>query len=987
MIESEHDSRAACLMRGILHVYVFFLVLALYPYTHNPAGPVKQLATDAAVLLMGLVWVIGAFAAGERMRLRSPLTLLLGAFVGFHLAATLASAHAGYGLVELQRWTGLFLLYLYTAHAIRDSEQFWALIRSVVLAVAISSLYGLYQATGWWDPFPWSERAIEEYRGLPSTYANPNFAAHALVIALILAAGSLWRRPWLLAPGALMLIHVYGTQSRGARISLLAAAALVIIVLAVRSRFERPAAVAARSLAYFALTATGVAVLVMAGQAAARETLFPVDSSLVLRYNGYYGATKMIADRPVLGFGPGAYQLVNNAYWTEYEQQWFASTGRKNFHVHNDLLETAVDAGLPAAVLHLAILVWALLRSLSLVTDSLRERRRLGLTLGACFAAFAVDGLFGFNMRVPVSSGLFFMLLGGLDVVTGGRAGERGKREQGTGNGEQGRRIGSFVGSAGAAVIALVSLVLGARFFYAEQCLQQAEIARYYYEKSRTEANPAAANRYLDSGYRYLALGQRIMPWDVRFPLYAAYLDTRAQTYGNVLKHLAYAESPDCVDVQAISRLARAYTMLALDSLDNNPDEAARLAKAAQALLERVERLCAPLPELWELRGNAGMVAARLAERAGKDAAAQWRDVSEHLNRALVLGTRNRGAVQRVLATTLMAAGNVAAAERAFVVAAESAPESSDVWQAFHGMAREQNRFESLVASLRNARDRLLRRKPVPVAACSNISWHLAVVHRERGEPELAREVLEEAIERDPTDLTLWGEWMTVLPVDTRLARLADAARVYSEQFRKSGSAFPAELDLVRELGAANTGTLRPCASRLLELIAPQEGARPPEEVMRRQSWIADLCVDALKKSPLPGEEMGAFLAALGEVFLRAARWDSADQALGAASNYLRDRERALVLANRSEALAQLGNSPEALALAMEAAQGARDSMLVGRMLARRLAENGRAAEARVEYRALIERLPRTSAAYRELAAELDALAGKAPSAQGEGAP
>lgn len=979
MIEPRHDSRAAFVMRGVLHVYVFFLVLALYPYTHNPAGPVKQLATDAAVFLMGVAWLAGVCAAGERMRLRSPLTLLLGAFVGLHLVATLASAHVGYGAVEMQRWAGLFLLYLYTAHAVRDAEQFWTLIRSIILAVAVSSLYGLYQATGWWDPFPWSERAIEEYRGLPSTYANPNFAAHALVMALVLAAGSLWRRPWLLAPAALMLIHVYGTQSRGARISLLAAAALVVIVLVVRSRFERPVPVAARSLAYFALTGIGVAVLVMAGQAVARETLFPVDSSLVLRYNGYHGAAKMIGDRPVLGFGPGTYPLVNDAYWTDYEQQWYAATGRKNFHVHNDLLETAVDAGFPAAVMYLAILVWALLRSLSLVTDTARERRRLGLTLAACFTAFTVDGLFGFNLRVPVSSGLFFMLLGGLDAVAGGREGGSGKREEGS-------RIASLLGSAGAAVIALVSLVFGGRFFHGEQCLQRAEIARYYYENSRKDGNQTVTSQYLDTAYRYLALGQRMMPWDVRFPLYAAYLDTRAQAYGNVLKHLAYAESADCVDVQAISRLARAYTMLALESLDGSPVEAARLANAARGLLDRVERLCAPLPELWELRANVGMVAARLAERKGQDARMYWHDVAEHLNRALVLGTRNRGAIQRVLATTLIAIGDMAAAERAFLQAAESAPESPDVWHAFHGMAREQNRFDPLVASLRNARDRLLRRSPVPVEACSVVSWHLAVVHRERGEPELAREVLEDAIQRDPADLTLWGEWMTVLPGDTRLSLLARAAREQSDRAEKAGKPLPAELRLVSELESANTETLGVCARRLRELTVPEAGPIPPEEVMRRQSWIADLCVDALKKSPLPREELGGFLAALGEVFLRAGRWDSADQTLGAASNYLSDRERALVLANRSEALAQLGNPAEALALATEAARVARDSMIVGRMLARRLAENGRAAEARVEYRALIERLPRNSTAHRELAAELDKLNGKVPSAEPESA-
>lgn len=959
MIEHEHDSRAASLMRGILHVYVFLLVLALYPYTHNPAGPVKQIVTDGAVFLMGMVWLCGVLFAREPMRLRSPLTLLLGTFLGLHLVAALASTYVGYGLVEIQRWAGLFLLYLYTAHAIRDTEQFWALIRTIVIAVAVSSLYGIYQATGWWDPFPWSERAIEEYRGLPSTYANPNFAAHALVMALILAVGSFWRRPWLLGPAALIAFHVYATQSRGARLSLLAAAVIVVIALVVRSQAGRPVHLAARSLGYFALAGFAAVILVMAGQAAARGTLFPVDSSLVLRYNGYYGASKMIEDRPVLGFGPGAYPLVNDAYWTDYEQRWYAATGRKNFHVHNDLLETAVDAGLPAVTIHIAVLLWAILGSLSLASDAFRDRRRLGLTLGACFVAFAVDGMFGFNLRVPVSSGFFFMLLGGLDAVSGGG---------------RSSRVPSLLGSAAVAAVAFVSLFFGARLFHAEQCLQHAEIARYYYENSRADATRKLTNQYLNSTYRNLELGQRAAPWDRRFPMYMAFMDLRTQAYESILDHLSYAESPDCEDVQAISRLARAYTLLALNRLDTNPAESVQLAERANRLLDRLEHLCAPLPELWELRANTTTVAARLAERDEREATRLWRDVADHLHRALILGAKNRGSIQRVLAAACVAAGDIDAAEQALLRAAESAPELPEVWQAFHDLAREADRFDPFVASLQFAHERLLRRNPVPVDACSTVAWHLAAVHRERGEPELARMLLEGAIQRDPANLMLWGEWSAVLPVEGRLSVLAPSARELSIRLANAGEPVPPELRLVPDLDTANTESLQTCAMRLLELTGSQEAFKSPEDVMRRQSWIADLCLEALKKSPLAPEELGPFLATLGEVFLRAARWESADQSLGAASAYLRDRERAFALANRSEALAQLGRPSEALALATEAAEQARDAFAVSLMLARRLAENGREAEARMEYRALIERLPQDSNMCRQVEMELKKL-------------
>src|SRR5690606_2504417 len=120
----------------------------------------------------------------------------------------------------------------------------------------------------------------------------------------------------------------------------------------------------------------------------------PSGHSLLLRYNGYFGACQMILDKPLLGFGPGMYRIENPPYWTPYEAATFATEARYNEHVHNAYLESGVESGLGGAFLYIGFVVSLIMQSLGLaITDTDRRRRLLALTLAACFIVFAVDGL------------------------------------------------------------------------------------------------------------------------------------------------------------------------------------------------------------------------------------------------------------------------------------------------------------------------------------------------------------------------------------------------------------------------------------------------------------------------------------------------------------------------------------------------------------------------------------------------------------------
>lgn len=134
-------------------------------------------------------------------------------------------------------------------------------------------------------------------------------------------------------------------------------------------------------------------------------------------------AVEMVKERPWRGWGYGAYATSDYfdsvvAFQGEEENEVFEPLlmmlkGEPPRYVHNDLLETAVDCGLVGvfALLGLGVaflgVSWRAIRRASDRRDA-----ALSLTLVAAIGCVAVDSLFGFPLRLPCSSMLFWGLLG-----------------------------------------------------------------------------------------------------------------------------------------------------------------------------------------------------------------------------------------------------------------------------------------------------------------------------------------------------------------------------------------------------------------------------------------------------------------------------------------------------------------------------------------------------------------------------------------------
>jgi len=957
-ITQEDGGRAQQVLRVLVPVWFFLLVLALYPYTANPSAPIKQLITGWAAFVLGAVWLYGVVVERAESRFAGPTFAILGAFLGVNLLAAIVSAHPLSSLNLLRPWLSLAVIALVAGQVYRSPTQVWPLFHAVVAAVAVSSMYGFAQRYGL-DPFPWSARDIEEYRGMPSTYANPNFAGHTLTLAVLLGLGCvLLRRQWLcVAPLAVMACHLYLTHMRAARVAMAAALVLLLVFAATRLWAMRPARRAVSAVLIVSLLGIGGLLGGGALLLTRTEGALPLDTPSILRLNGYYGAAQMMLSRPLLGFGPGNYDIENIPFWTPFEQRWFATENKKNDHVHNDLLETGVDAGLPGAGLYLLLLTWGLLAALRLAGDARQpDAQPLGLVIGACLAAFAVDGLFGFNLRVPVSAGLFFLLLGVLHGLTTPMvAGEKPRS--------------AFWPTAIITLLALLLGAVGTIQFLAERRFQSARGAVAHASELRQQGDHAGAMRTLVQGATLAGAAARLLPFDARFPELQGSIALQMGDAAAAERALARALAHNPHSPALHVNLAQARFNLALSAAARGEDALAseHLAGAATSA-ESASRYCPVLAEAEEVLGRIAL--SRAAAGAGTNA---WEEARAHLETALRNGARDWGEVQYLLAQALRQTGAMDAAEAAFRRAAEKPGQSEAFWRDYESFAETEQRSLGFVTSLHRAITRA-RAGAGHSDAIASLSIRLAVYHAEvLQDTALARGILRELLPDAAERPELWGA-LALTYADDPLAGLRTAIGEARTQHGDRVLALPA---WIAGLADDADGQKRAVETALAQARELRERAGT-DAVARRFGWLADLLLHEAEREEV---ERGARLGWAGELLTLSGAMTEADRVLYTAATILTGDARGIALARRADALAALGRGADALTVARAGAQAAPGIPLVRASLARCLAGAGRTAEARLEYDALLRGLDRSTALHQALAAEAAQLSARATEA------
>ena len=336
----------------------------------------------AQLLLVSLLALCAArwAAAGALTIRRSPLDLPILAFLASALVSTIFAENRNValfgtyiryeGLLTLATYAGLFWLATQTAWT---SDRARTLIRSVLASGYAVSIVAVVQwvIAALTTSVP-SELTGFSYGGLPrasATFSNPTMLAAFLAMLLPVAAGAFFEARSLtgriLAANAtfVMSVALVLTFTRSAWLGALAG--LLIVVAA-----PQPTPLRMR----LALSGAGLAVVlaVVAGGALARgglplvpwlvnrvvsiqaipgQAIQGIPSSSSVRLRVWEGTFRLIASRPVVGYGPDTFGMVYPRFRTG---DW--TPGFTTDKAHSELLQIAATQGLLGVASYLWII-------------------------------------------------------------------------------------------------------------------------------------------------------------------------------------------------------------------------------------------------------------------------------------------------------------------------------------------------------------------------------------------------------------------------------------------------------------------------------------------------------------------------------------------------------------------------------------------------------------------------------------------------------
>jgi putative inorganic carbon (HCO3(-)) transporter len=351
------------------------------------------LATSVVALaLAGVVLLRGPLLVPDSAR---PFALLLGGWTAFSLVSlawapsfhpaalhalklatvTLAAAGLAFSPAARSRWQPLLVLAVAVA--------------GLVAALGVGEvLAGRAPLPGWLDP---AHHASVKSRAA-STYANPNLLAAYLALALppalglALAAAETSTAVLAAIPAVAIFAGLVLTFSRGGWVACAAGLALMALLLRRHPARHRLAWLAA---------ALGLVVLAAAGQVVERASTLRSAGELGIhqRVELYRGVLACIRQQPLTGWGLHSFETVYPRFRTV--------GGYYPLDAHNDLLQVAVETGLPGAALYtlllLATLAAAWPRAPVAPAGPAPDAVGAGLTAG--LLAFATATLFMGSLR------------------------------------------------------------------------------------------------------------------------------------------------------------------------------------------------------------------------------------------------------------------------------------------------------------------------------------------------------------------------------------------------------------------------------------------------------------------------------------------------------------------------------------------------------------------------------------------------------------
>jgi O-antigen ligase len=287
----------------------------------------------------------------------------------------------------------------------------WRLAQWLVVAACASGLLGLVQLAAGNDTLHlFNQSSGDSAVGL---FANRNHQAAFLACALPLAGawagarlGHDHRLGTISAFGgaiAFLLVAIVATGSRmGLMLAMLGLVAAVLCFQA-SGHSLKPASLP-RSIAIAGgLIVLAALVAIVGIQVGIVDRLLDVEPAAEARAGLLEPMIKTAEAFMPWGAGFGAFDSV----YRQFEPNSLLSTIYMN-HAHNELLELAIEGGIPALLLLAAFLWWWLLGALAVITARPRRNRRpLAIAAVAITAMLIFSSLVDYPLRTPLLSALF----------------------------------------------------------------------------------------------------------------------------------------------------------------------------------------------------------------------------------------------------------------------------------------------------------------------------------------------------------------------------------------------------------------------------------------------------------------------------------------------------------------------------------------------------------------------------------------------------
>lgn len=364
-MDSAQNARPSIVVFAGVVLGVVGVPLAMLPGGYNEFGPLKAVALALAGLLVAVGLAVDGRAAGELLVAMKRSRLAWACLVALGLAS-LATATALEPRVSFlgnyPDYRGLLGIAAAVAIgagaaaiAVRRGEASWLYHVAVVGALGVS-VVGVFERA--WVSF---DQLEHNFVRVSSTLGNSSNLGVYLVLALPLCAGVLLntgdRRAWRAAAAVavgLGLVTLVWTSSRGAWLGLVAALLAGVVVLAAKRRGRQLLLVIAALAAVVVLL--GAVVLLTPKAASRLSSLADASSrSSQVRLSMWRSSVRMVADRPLLGFGPNSFVAAFPPY-RERGQEDGAEGYRVTESAHNLFADAGTSAGVPGVLALVAII-------------------------------------------------------------------------------------------------------------------------------------------------------------------------------------------------------------------------------------------------------------------------------------------------------------------------------------------------------------------------------------------------------------------------------------------------------------------------------------------------------------------------------------------------------------------------------------------------------------------------------------------------------